>query len=248
MSESDKRKPLQLIGVLAVVALGINLIVFRIAQGNSLSYSSRESDSNKESQHGPAKSDIVLKPRPAPLDEAKEKAALEARSEQQKYLAKYLNDADRVRRPGSKTTAVITSSEDGKLEHMVNSALANHLKMNSVEVISSLFKPQFVSDGLFREAFEGSTAVVNKLELARFLDVLILAKVTVQYSTDASLANVMTANMQLEVVTIPITGNIPSQAWKFMANGAGFKETEARRMAEERLMKQIAADTKISLN
>ena len=68
MSESDKRKPLQLIGVLAVVALGINLIVLRISQGESLSYSSRES------QHEPAKSDIVLKPRPSPLDEAKEKA------------------------------------------------------------------------------------------------------------------------------------------------------------------------------
>jgi len=247
MSESDKRKPLQLIGVLAVVALGINLIVFRISQDKSLSYSA-DSQHEPNNLYEPPKSEILLKPRPSPLDEAKEKAALEARSEQQKYLAKYLNDTDRVRRPGAKTTAVITSSEDGKLEHIVNSALANHLKMNSVEVISSLFKPEFVSDGLFLKVFEGSTAVVNKLELARFLDALILAKVTVHYSTDASLANVMTANMQLEVLSIPITGNIQNQAWKFMANGAGFKETEARRMAEERLIKQIAADTKMSFN
>ena len=59
--------------------------------------------------------------------------------------------------------------------------------------------------------------------------------------------NVITATVQLEVAVIPVAGNGQSKTWTLTANGAGFKPGDARAMAEERLIKQIASDRKMSL-
>jgi hypothetical protein len=52
--------------------------------------------------------------------------------------------------------------------------------------------------------------------------------------------------MQLEITAFSIADG-QSQSWTYVANGAGFKQSEARQMAEERLIKQIANDPKMSL-
>jgi len=137
---------------------------------------------------------------------------------------------------------------DGKLNGAVSTALAIYFKDEPVELLSSFFKPEFVSDKLFTEVFNGSTDVLHKLELANSLDALLLARQTVRYSTNRSLENVITANMRLEVTVLQVAGTVQSKTWTFTANGAGFKPGDARSLAEERLIKQIGSDTKMSLN
>lgn len=175
--------------------------------------------------------------------EAEEQAAATAHA---KYLAQYVNSGS-SRRPGTTMIAVAVVSENGAFNHAVNAALASRFKSDSASILTSFFRPAFVSDGLFASALSGSSGVFDKLELSKSLDVLLLGREEVQYSTDPSLENVMTATMQLELTAFSLSDG-QSQSWTFVANGSGFKQAEARLMAEERLIKQIAKDTKMSLN
>ena len=54
--------------------------------------------------------------------------------------------------------------------------------------------------------------------------------------------------MKLKVVALPIAGQVEPKKWTFTAAGAGFKQQDARAMAEERIIKQIDTDTNMSLN
>jgi hypothetical protein len=161
------------------------------------------------------------------------------------YLARYVNSGP-SRQPGMKTVAIAVVSEKGAFSFAVNSAVASRLKTASVATLTSFFRPAFVSDGLFANAFSGSNGIFDKLELSKSLDVLLLGREQVQYSSDPSLENVITANMQLELTAFSIADG-QSQSWTYVANGSGFKQTGARQMAEERLTKQIANDPKMSL-
>jgi hypothetical protein len=175
------------------------------------------------------------------------KAVQEAATKRAQFLARYLNSG-LPQKPGSETVAIAVVSEDGKLNRAVTDAIAGRFKKEPVEIISSLFKPEFVSDGLFNDAFTGSGEILNKLELAKSLDALLLARQDVQYSTNPSLQNVVTATMQLKVTVVPVSGRGAGKTWTFTAYGPGFTKEVARQAAEERLIKQIADDTKMSLN
>ena len=173
-------------------------------------------------------------------------AEQEAAAEHTRYLARYLNSGS-SRKPGMKMVAIAVVSENGAFNFAMNAAIANHLKTDSASMLTSFFRPAFVTDGLFANALAGSNGIFDKLDLSRSLDMLLLGREEVQYSTDPSLENVMTANVQLQVTAFSIADG-QSQSWTFVANGSGFKQSEARLMAEERLIKQIAKDTKMSLS
>ncbi len=175
------------------------------------------------------------------------KAAQDAAAEHARYLARYLNPGF-SRKPGVERVAVAVASEDGAFNQAVTRALAGHLKTGAIETLPSFFKPEFVSDGLINDGFTDSAQLAGKLDLANSLDGLLLARQTVSYAPNPSLDNVITATMQLEVMAASVVGPANSQEWTFTAVGSGFKNADARAMAEERLIKQINADTGMSLN
>lgn len=179
---------------------------------------------------------------------AAQKAAMDAAAEHKKYLARYL--AGRVsRKPGVQTIAIVAVSENGAFDPVAGDAIAARFKSDSVEMVFGLFTPQFVSDGLFGQTFGGSKVILGKLELLGSLDGLLLAREDVRYTTNpSSLANVLTANMHLEVTMMPVAAKGERRTWTYTANGPGFKQTDARAAAEERLLKQIANDASMSLS
>jgi hypothetical protein len=160
----------------------------------------------------------------------------------QSYLTRYLGTRE-VRKAGDKQTlAVVAVSENGKLNTNVGQVIAEVLKTESVEVTTSRFTPEFVSDGLFAQAFGNSRAILNKLELTNSLGALLLARQTVQYSTNASLENVITANMRLEVLGMAVADSGAGRTLSITASGVGFKPEDARSQAEERLSKKIQGE------
>jgi flagellar biosynthesis GTPase FlhF len=177
---------------------------------------------------------------------ATQKAAKEAADAHAEFLARY-TDTNFSRNPGIEMAAVAVASESGTMNHAIGAALVNRFKGERHDFSDSFFKPALVSDGLFNAAFNGSSDLFNKLELAKSLNAILLARQDVQYSTNTTLANIVTANMHLEIVALPIAGKIQSQDWKFMANGAGIGPAEAREQAEERIIKQINTDTNMSV-
>jgi hypothetical protein len=162
------------------------------------------------------------------------------------FLAHYLT-ASLPQTTGNKTAAIAVASENGTLNSVVTAAIADRFKKEPVQIISSLFKPAFVADGLFNEAFDGSGEVFNKLDLANSLDGAVFARQDVQYAKNPSLQNVITATMQLKVAVMPVAGQSDGKTWTFTAYGPGFTKEVARQAAEERLIKQITTDTNMSL-
>lgn len=175
------------------------------------------------------------------------RAKEEAAAAHAKYLARYLN-TKLDRKPGIKTVALVIVSENGKPNRAVSQAVVDMLESDTVQVLPSFFKPEFVTDGLFNGAFNEPNEIFKKLELAKSLDVVLLARQKAQYSTQPTLENVITANMELEMTAFPTGASSHSQTWTFRAPGPGFKKEDARAMAEERIIKQISRDTNISLN
>ena len=105
-----------------------------------------------------------------------------------------------------------------------------------------------MSDGLLGKLFADAPAVIRNLELDKRLAAVLVARESVDYSTNPSLENVTTANMRLEVLALSANPDGDSTTWTLMAAGAGFNQKAARALAEERILKQISSDTKMSLN
>jgi hypothetical protein len=183
----------------------------------------------------------------AEKEAAAKKSAQDAAAERAKFLARYLYP-DLSRRLGMKTVAIAVASEDGKMNRAVSAALVSRFKTEPVQIFPSYFKPEFVSDGLFNEAFGGSSELLNKLELAKSLDGIVLAQQNVQYTQNSALENVISATMQLKVAVVPVSGQSDGKTWTFTAYGPGFTKEVARQAAEERLIKQITTDTNMSLS
>ena len=70
-------------------------------------------------------------------------------------LERYINSGF-SRKPGLQTYALIVASDSGGIDHALNGVLNRHFKDPSNEILPSLFKPAFISDGLFNSVFSGS--------------------------------------------------------------------------------------------
>jgi hypothetical protein len=171
------------------------------------------------------------------------KEAAEARAvAREAFLARYIN-APTNRQPGTKLFGVVVAMDNRELNRPFATVIAKHIRSEKLTTATSVFTQKFVADGLFAEAFQGSQDILNRLELRKILDALLLARQTIGYSTNSSLQNVITANIQLEILMLPISEEGESQSWKFIANGVGFKPAEARLMAEERLINELTNET-----
>jgi hypothetical protein len=174
------------------------------------------------------------------------KAEQDAASERARFIAQYVN-TNFTRTPNIELIAIACAAENGTMNHAISSALANRFKTPNIKFASSFFKPTLVTEGVFDEVFNGSGDMFKKLDLAKYLDGLLLARQDVQYSTNPDLNNVVTADMHVQVVTLSVSGQIESKAWTFASKGAGFNPADARIQAEERIIKQIAGDTNMIL-
>lgn len=173
---------------------------------------------------------------------AEQSAAEQAAAQHASDLTRYLGTRE-VRKAGDKQAlAVVAVSEYGKLNSNIGEVIASVLKSESVVVTTSRFTPEFVSDGLFAQAFGDSRAILNKLELTNSLGALWLARQTVQYSTNATLENVITANLRLEVLAVAIGDSGAGRTLAITASGVGFKSEDARSQAEERLSQKILSE------
>ena len=133
----------------------------------------------------------------------------------------------------------MVADETQKPNDAVAKALAAALQAKSANASHSLFTPEFLSEGIFDKAFAGSQEVFDKLEITSAADVLLLGRQTVQYSTNEALQGVITATTKLELSALSARSRRQVGTEEVTATGAGFKGTDARALAEERLIKQI---------
>lgn len=162
------------------------------------------------------------------------------------FINQYVN-TNIVRISGKHLVAVAVSGDDQTMNHGLAAALVKRFQGDKLHLVNSFFKPPLVSDGLFDEVFSGSASRLNDLGITNSVDALLLARQQVTYSTNNSLNNIITANMRLEIASVPVGGPLESRGWTFIANGSGFRNADARQQAEERILKQMSDKTNMSL-
>lgn len=244
MKRASLLQMLSLAAVLAAVALGVNAAVKRMQ--------AERYTSSVESQRAPW-TPTAQAPSPSPTPAADvpiiptrpEIAPRSVVDQTVDFQALYLN-SPLGRVEGQKRFAIVAVSEQGKLNRSLAAAVADRLKSDSIAVEPSAFKAEFVTDGMFDRLFDGSTDAISKLRLAERFDGVVLAKEQVEYSTDPSLENLITATMSVEIAVQP-TGVGDHRVWTFNATGAGFKQVESRALAEERLFKKLSSSTNLTL-
>ncbi len=230
MNKIDPKRSAIFIGVFS----GIALLLGEGTPRSNVGFSPRYSAPPAVEQH-----EIKVQPS-FELPKENNTAALE----HARYLDRYLNSNQRL---GSKMLIIASVSEDGKIDRGLNAALTRRFKNDFPEIASGFFNPEFFSDGLFNQMFDNPDAIIKKLELANRAYAVLLAREKVDYTSDPALENVMSAHLNLEIVAFRVGENGQSDSWNFGANGAGFKRAEARSLAQERLIKQISSDTKMSI-
>lgn len=238
------------LGVLAILALVINWYIwshrspryYRDIANTSLSQPNR-TPSNVGTESRPT--EAVTQPRVADNSAARE--AAQAAETLKQNLARYVNPGSE-RKAGTTRVALAVATADGKPAREISAALASRFKTSGAELEGSFFTPAFFADGLFGQCFTDATKPIAKLELNKSLDGILLGRVKVEYTSNPSLENVLTANLTVEIMAVPTASSMAGESWTFTATGAGFKEEAARAMADERLLKQINSDTRMSLN
>lgn len=155
--------------------------------------------------------------------------------------------ADYTKVAGKQNVVIAASTEGQGNSSALASLLTRRFENPTAHISSSVFTEGFFTDGLFGEAWSNPAEIFHKLELAKSLDVLILAKQDTQYSQQPELQNIYTATITVTVQVIPISVPANARQWKFTANGPGFTKEVALKAAEERLQKQISTDDKMSL-
>jgi hypothetical protein len=166
-------------------------------------------------------------------------------AEREQYIERIMNSRP-TRTAGTRTLAIVAVNENQKLNSTLGKALAERVKGAQTKALTSLFTPEFISEGLFQATFDESPKAIDELGLRDRLDMILLAQQKVEYTTNPSLENVLTASMTLEVKLVSVSKRGESQAWTFTSSGAGFTKSDARKAAEERIIKEISTDTNIS--
>jgi hypothetical protein len=248
MSGINPKRVTVFVCVMATIAIFIHSAQSYREQQKAATVAQQQLEMANEASARRSAQEAAAKQAKADRDAAMEraKAIQDAAAMHAKFLAQNLNTGF-TRKSGVKTVAVAVASENGEFNHTVTDALASRFKAEPVEMLSSFFKPAFVSDGVFNTAFAGSSALFEEMELKNSLDALLLAREDVQYSSDPSLQNVITATMRLDIAMWTVAGQAEARTWTFTTAGAGFKREAARALAEERLVKKIAADTNMYL-
>lgn len=208
----------------------------------------KQSGQKQESVSSIRTAERVQETTQSPLQQAQQatlprpKTPEELKAEREQFRARIMNERPSPI-PGVKTVAIVVVDDKRKLNGTLAGQIAKKVNVEGIRTFTSLFTPEFVSENLFKAAFDDSPKPIEDLELKGMLDSLLLAEETIEYETNPSLENVITASLQLEVRLVSIARRGDSRSWRFVASGPGFKEADARKAAEDRLAKQIANDT-----
>lgn len=177
-----------------------------------------------------------------------EKSVVEDQALKWQQAAARFFDTGFIPKSGTAAVAVLAADENGKINQALNQALATHFKNENTQILTSFFKPDFVATGAFTEILEGSDEFFDALKISKKLNATVFARLTVSYSQNAELNDLISATAKLDVTIIHLANHGDRKTWSFIASGPGFSREVARSSAEERLIKQITDDTKMVLN
>ena len=109
-------------------------------------------------------------------------AAQKAADELKAYRTRYLGDHN-----ARYSIAVMVADENGMPNESLAQSICTILDTNGLTTTASLFTPDFIADGLFGQMLSGSKEAFDKLELTNTVQAVMLARQSVEYSTNSAL-------------------------------------------------------------
>lgn len=143
-------------------------------------------------------------------------------------------------KPASKDWAVLIVDDSGKANRTLSSQIGDLLRKQGKRLSSpSLFSGAFVSNGDFDRLFDGSSDDAARLEAQAFFKYAVLGRRSVSFTQqDASLENVLTATVTLELHVVEGASGAVVNSATFEQNGAGFSKSKAEQAANERILQE----------
>lgn len=253
-------KPIVVFSIIAIIFAGAEFASFRKAQAAKVEQAAAAAKALQDAKDAKAVQDAKdeLERQSRRTQEIRDKALADERQaaaavqadrekllreakEQQEFLLRYIVPGQLKNSPQENDVVVLVSSETLQPNSVVAQALVTVLRSRSAKASASLFTPAFISDGLFEKAFTGSQGLLDRLALTNVADIVLLARESVEYEKKQSLQGMVTARLKLELSALSAATLLQSQAQTLNSTGAGFRDADARALAEERLLKQIGS-------
>jgi hypothetical protein len=172
-------------------------------------------------------------------EEIKKLEELRVVENREDFLKRYLLNRSFINRAESQEIAVLVVDENNKVNHEITRKIKSKLKTMRLNVTTSFFTGQFVSDGLFQKIFEGNAGEVRNLELLKHLDHIVLCKKTVKFTENPEMQNMITAQTVIEIHIISAKSGVIEESFTESEVGAGFSKATAEDAAKERILKKL---------
>lgn len=136
--------------------------------------------------------------------------------------------------------AVLIVDEKNEQNMALSSFVAESLGKGGAKTTASYFKPAFLKDGLFEDAFTGQSDKLDRLPIAKGVKAILFGRQTISYTPNPQLSDTVTAKLTLRLNAVSADGLRSLSAQTVEAIGAGFDQAEARKAAEERLKTELS--------
>jgi hypothetical protein len=168
--------------------------------------------------------------------EQTERLALEeAKRDHDAYLNRYLLSGSLLNHPQSNEVAILVIERESSLVEEIDQEMASRLKSKGVNATASLFTGRFVSDGKFEKIFSGDADEIQKLELPKHCDQIVLGKSSVNFTQNLQMEDMISAKVTMEFRIISTKTGALEDRFTLSEVGVGFSRAAAKELAIERI-------------
>lgn len=149
------------------------------------------------------------------------------------FIDRYL-DRSATKLGGAKQWAILIPGLMDELNSPLTMAAREVLEQRRLAVVS-IFRPAIVKDNRFDELFDGNKSLIKKLTIEQFCTSIIVGKVTVAFSRDTFVADLIAANVTCHIRFVSASSAGIENEFRIESRGGGFSEATARSQGLERL-------------
>ncbi len=172
--------------------------------------------------------------------EAEEQARQLAETQRREYIARHLRPMPTLKGPGKLALAVGVMNPEGRLDETFATQLSAVFPAERVKATGNLFTPASAADGVLGKLLGSDAAELARLGLPAVADRLLLGSYQLQFTTNAQLGGIITAQLQFSGSVLKADTGELQEKLDLEVSGANFRRDLAEVAAKERLAKSFS--------
>jgi hypothetical protein len=183
-----------------------------------------------------------LKRLPPPTSQSKSEASerkAEKKDIQKKSLASFMLNSPSTNQEGTKEIAIAIISEN-QFENLIGNQIADILRRKGYQSNNYFFKPKAISEGYLGKIYNIDSQAIEDLDLIRFTDEVLVGFLTIEVSSMEAAGNIVhKAVARFHANWIGVKDQSLKRNLTFDAKGVDFNEVNAKRKAQQELLKEL---------